>query len=220
MVEEATEVFRGENVRMNRCNQSDADKYLKELQARDHEISKLNEQLVFVKRELERCSQTDALTGVYNRLVFESVLRKEWERCKRHVIPISLLIVDIDCFKDYNDTYGYQDGDDCLRKVAACLMDCARRSSDTVSRFGGDKFIIIVPHLMKTNAFDLASQIKDRIFSLQIPHTSSPVAQQVTVSVGVHTVTPADDLSIQDFIRVAEIALYEAKQDGNAIVIE
>jgi diguanylate cyclase (GGDEF)-like protein len=197
-------------------NQSESD----ELQDKDQEIARLCEQVEQLKQELQKCSRMDALTGVYNRLVFESVLIKEWERCKRHLIPLSLLLADIDCFKEFNDMYGYQAGDDCIKAVAAKLAESARRSSDTVCRFGGDKFIIVVPHLMKTNAFELASHIKENVAALGILHAGSSVAQHITVSIGAHTVTPCDDLFIHDFIRVTEIALYEAKQQGDSIIME
>jgi diguanylate cyclase (GGDEF) domain len=190
------------------------------VQDKDLELLMLREQVEYLKAELEKCSQMDALTGVYNRLAFETVLKKEWERCKRHLIPLTLILVDIDCFKKFNTAYGYQAGNDCIKAVAGALLRSARRSSDTVCRFGGDKFIIIVPHLMKTNAFELACHIRDKAAALGISHAESLFQEYVTVSIGVHTVTPADDLSIHDFIHVTEIALYEAKQEGNSIIIE
>lgn len=202
----------------NPGNISDAES--KEVPDKDQEIGILRRQVENLKNELERCSQRDALTGAYNRLVFDSMLKKEWERCRRHSIPLSLILADIDRFKEFNDTYGYQAGDDCIKAVAGVLTESARRSSDTVCRFGGDKFIVVVPHLMKTNAFELAGHIKERVAALGVFHADSLIAQQVTVSIGVHTVTPADDLSVQDFVRVTEIALYEAKQEGNCIIME
>ncbi len=194
--------------------------FVNEPTGKDREIQILRAQVESLQQELNKCSQMDALTGVYNRLVFEIVLRKEWERCKRHLIPLSLILVDIDCFKEFNNTYGYLAGDHCIKKIAATLAQNARRSSDTVCRFGGDEFIVVVPHLMKTNAFELAGHIKDRVAFLGIPHASSSVSQHVTVSIGAHTLTPAEDSSMHDCIRVTEIALYEAKQQGDSIIME
>lgn len=199
---------------------SGAEEFPNEMPDKDREIQMLREQVENLKRELEKCSQTDALTGAYHRLVFENVLKKEWERCKRHSIPLSLILVDIDHFKKFNNTYGYQAGDACIKAVAGALFESARRSSDTICRFGGDKFIVIVPHLLKTNAFELAGHIKEEVASLGIIYADTLIARNITVSIGVHTVTPADDLSLHDFIRVTEIALQEAKQEGNSIIFE
>jgi len=184
------------------------------------ELELLKKELEKANQELERCSRLDALTGAYNRLVFESVLAAEWQRCRRYLIPLSLILVDIDFFRTYNDHYGYRAGDDCLKQVADALKDCVRRSSDTISRYSGDEFAIIVPHLKENNAFSLAEIIKNKIWELGIPHAKSLVSDILTISMGIHTVIPDDQLSIDDFIKVAEIALYEAKKEYNSIIIE
>jgi len=191
------------------------------------DINELSKELKRVKKELECansklevCTRTDALTGVFNRIVFESVLEAEWQRCRRHQIPLSLIMVDIDFFDAFNDSYGFQAGDDCLKQVAGALKGCARRSSDTISRYSGDAFVVIAPHLEKNYAFVLAQMIREKVVQLNIPHTGSRISDCVTISIGIHTVIPDDQLSIKDFIRVAEIALYEAKKESNSIISE
>jgi diguanylate cyclase (GGDEF)-like protein len=184
------------------------------------ELERLKRELEEANRKLEVCSRTDALTGVLNRLVFESVLKAEWQRCRRYLIPLSLILVDVDFFAAFNGHYGQKAGDDCLKRVADALKSCARRSSDTVSRYSGDEFAILVPHLKKDYAFVLAGLIRDKIASLCIPHAGSPVSEHLTASIGIHTTVPDDQLSIPDYIRVAEIALLEAKKEHNSIIIE
>ena len=196
---------------------SEKEKTMQELSA---ELERVNKELERANRELKISARSDALTGVFNRLVFDSILKAEWERCKRHLIPLSLIMINIDFFKAYNEHYGHQAGDDSLRRVAGALLISARRSSDTVSRYSGDEFAIIVPHLDKNYAFDLADQIRGKVAELGIPHEYSLAARHLTISIGVHTVIPDDQLSVNDFIRTAEIALSEAKKGHDSIVVE
>ncbi len=192
----------------------------KDMREISRELEQVKRELEEANRKLEVCSRIDTMTGAFNRLVFESVLKAEWQRCRRYLIPLSLILVDIDFFAAFNGHYGHKAGDDCLKQVAEALKDSARRSSDTVSRYSGDTFAIIVPHLQKNYAFILAEIIRDRIMTLAIPHAKSPVSDLLTISIGIHTTIPDDQLSIRDFIRVTEIALYEAKKDHNSIIIE
>ena len=185
-----------------------------------NELEKVKNELEIAKRELEICSQTDALTGVFNRLVFERVLIAEWQRCKRHLIPLALLVIDIDFFDAFNERYGFAAGNACLKQVAETLKGCARRSSDSISRYGGDSFVVIAPHLSKDYAFLLARKIKEAVMQLNIPHENSAVSDQVTISIGIHSTIPDDQLSMEEFVRVAEIALYEAKKESNSIIGE
>lgn len=185
----------------------------KMMQEKSDELAKAN-------RELEVLSRMDALTGVFNRLVFDKTINTEWNRCKRHTIPLSLIMVDIDYFKSYNDNYGHQAGDESIRQVAKILAACAKRAADTVTRYGGDEFVVILPHMDKKDTLDLARRIRDRVFELKIPHAYSSCAEYLTISLGVHTIIPYDEISIKDFIRNADIALYEAKNDHNTIMAE
>ena len=183
-------------------------------------IQEKNDELVKVNRELEIISRTDSLTGVLNRLVFDKRMDAEWNRCKRHAIPLSLVMVDIDYFKAFNDNYGHQAGDESIKQVAAILAKCAKRSADTVTRYGGDEFAIILPHMYKKDALDLARVMRDRVFDLKIPHAYSSCSEYLTISLGLHTMIPYDEISINEFIRTADIALYEAKKDRNTVVAE
>ena len=188
----------------------------KELQEKDLQIDSLRGEIKALQRDLERCSRQDELTGLLSRPAFEGMLQKEWERCKRHAIPLCLILADIDKLGKFNELYGYKAGDECIQKVAGVMAHCARRASDIVGRFGGDKFIAALPHLAKDKAFDLAGQMEESIAQVAILHAGSPVGL-VSASFGLHAAIPAEGMTAQEFVRIAEIALYEAKQDGNRI---
>ncbi len=183
-------------------------------------IQEKNEELVRVNRELEVLSRTDALTGVFNRLVFDKSIHLEWNRCKRHAIPLSLLMIDADFFKKFNDNYGHQAGDEGIRLIAKILAASAKRSADVVTRYGGDEFAVILPHMNKEAALELARQIRDRVLGLKIPNAYSTCSEYLTVSIGVHSIIPHDEISVNDFIRNTDIALYEAKKERNAILAQ
>lgn len=116
---------------------------------KNDELRFINMQLQEANQKLEIMSMTDGLTGVINRLSFETVIRDEWSRCERHSIPLSLIMVDIDFFKEFNDNYGHQAGDRCIKLVADVLTAYAKRSSDKVARYGGDEFVVLLPHTDK-----------------------------------------------------------------------
>ena len=142
----------------------------------------------------------------------------EWDRCRRHSIPLTLMMIDIDFFKSFNDNYGHQAGDDCIRDVARLLRASAQRSSDVVARYGGDEFAIILPHMEKEEAYQFAEQIRKRVLELAVPHEYSSVSPYLTISIGVHTLVPSDQSSIEEFIETADQALYEAKKSHNKVV--
>lgn len=183
-------------------------------------LQEKSEELESLNKKLEKLSRTDSLTGVFNRFMFDRSLKREWDRCKRQFTPLSLMIIDIDYFKSFNDNYGHQAGDDCIRKVAGVLSTCARRSSDIVTRYGGDEFAIILPYMDRQNVYSLAEQIRKGIEEVNIEHMYSPISNCVTISLGANTIIPSDKSSIDEFIRTADIALYEAKEkDRNNVVI-
>lgn len=184
------------------------------IQEKSEELERVNRELEEANQKLEKLSQTDSLTGIYNRLMFDRTMKIEWDRCKRHFISLSLIMIDIDYFKAYNDNYGHQAGDDCLRKIAAVLSSCARRSSDIVTRYGGEEFAIILPHMEKENAIELAEKMRSRVEELNLPHEYSSVSDHVTISLGVYTVVPSDSISIEAFIGAADKALYKAKREN------
>jgi diguanylate cyclase (GGDEF)-like protein len=168
--------------------------------------------------ELEKLSQTDALTGICNRFVFDRTVESEWNSCKRQFSPLSLIMVDIDFFKKFNDNSGHQEGDECIRRVANALSACARRSSDTVTRYGGDEFAVILPDTDEQSAWELAEQVRKMVENLDFSSKHS-ISKKMSISIGLCTVVPSCKSSIDEFIRSADKALYEAKKIRNHIVV-
>lgn len=189
------------------------------IQEKSDELIKVNLELEEANQKLEKLSQTDSLTGIFNRSVFDRVIKIEWDRCKRHDLPLSLIMIDIDFFKAFNDNYGHQAGDDCLKQVAEVLSNCARRSSDIVARYGGEEFAIILPHMEKENVLKYAERLRKKVEQLTIPHRYSSISEHLTISLGVHTDIPSNATSIEKFIKTADKALYEAKKGRNNIVV-
>lgn len=183
------------------------------------ELERINRKLEAANLKLEKLSQIDGLTGVYNRFVFDRTLKAEWDRCRRRFTSLSLIMVDIDFFKTFNDNYGHQAGDDCIRQVAETLLSCAKRSSDIVARYGGEEFAVIFPYMEKEHVLVLAEQMRKMVAELAIAHEYSSVSEYVTISLGVATVVPSGGSSVEEFIRAADKALYEAKQRRNNIVV-
>ena len=188
------------------------------IQEKNEELMGLNKELEEANRKLEILSKTDSLTGLFNRSVFDHTIRSEWNRCKRHAIPLSLIMIDIDFFKSFNDYYGHQAGDECLRQVSGIFRSCVRRSSDIVSRYGGEEFAIILPHMKEENAYKLAEEIRTKVEKLAIPHEQSSVSHYLTISLGVSTLIPSETSSIKRFIDMVDKALYVAKKNRNQTV--
>ena len=169
---------------------------------------------------LEKYAFIDALTEIPNRRRFDEILEKEWNRAIRSHAPLSLVMIDIDYFKHYNDTYGHGMGDDCLRKVAATLKESLRRGSDFVARYGGEEFMTILPDTAGDAAMEICRHIADNIRTLAIEHKSSGIGQCITVSMGGVTLHPNGGTSIDKFIETADKKMYEAKASGrNQIMI-
>jgi diguanylate cyclase (GGDEF)-like protein len=165
-------------------------------------------------RELQRLSVLDDLTQVANRRRFDEALNEEWQRLSRDRAPLSLIFCDIDYFKLYNDTYGHQTGDDCLRAVADTIGTNCQRPGDFVARYGGEEFIVILPNTEAEGAVHLAEDIRQEIERLKIPHMRSQVSPYITLSLGVSCVSPSADITPESLIGVADKALYEAKNQG------
>lgn len=162
---------------------------------------------------------TDSLKGLFNRRKFDSELSEKWELCKRSGQAISLLMIDIDYFKKYNDHYGHQAGDRCLAQVAQAIRSNFHRSYDCVARYGGEEFACILPMTGREQALKMAHDITRAVAQLQLPHASSEVAQQVTLSIGVATMEAPDAASSPAIlIELADRNLYGAKAAGRARV--
>jgi diguanylate cyclase (GGDEF)-like protein len=158
---------------------------------------------------------TDALTGVANRRSFNDAIDNEWRRCGRAQAPLSVIMVDIDHFKRYNDAYGHQAGDACLVQVADAMRSCAGRPPDLLARYGGEEFIILLPQVGAQGAETVAKRILAAVRALAIPHRMSPASETVTVSLGIATALPGEGSCDGDgLVRTADNALYQAKEAG------
>ena len=176
--------------------------------------SQLYQKLEIANRELQRLASLDGLTGVANRRRFDEYLDVEWRRLAREKLPLSLILCDIDFFKKYNDTYGHQAGDACLRRVADALRFCARRSVDLVARYGGEEFAVILPNTTDVGASLVAEEIRTVVNALEIAHAQSAVSEHVTLSLGVACMQPTVNAPPSILIAVADAALYKAKAAG------
>lgn len=157
---------------------------------------------------------TDALTGIANRRAFDERIETEWRRCGRAVLPVALVLVDIDHFKLYNDHYGHQAGDATLVQVATAMRRAAGRGQDLVARYGGEEFAILLPQLDAHGANCVAHRLMDELARMAIPHAASPTAPYLTASMGVACLVPDDDHGGAELIQAADALLYQAKAEG------
>jgi len=191
----------------------------RQLEQKSHALEQANEHLAAAIETLHRISTQDGLTGVSNRRHFDEALSLEWRRAARSRATLSLLMLDIDYFKAFNDAAGHQAGDDCLRRVAQALRENLHRAADLVARYGGEEFAILLPETDAGRALMIAELLRERIESLAIAHPAAP-ANRVTVSIGVASVIPPrDGANAGDFIRCADDALYDAKRAGRNRVV-
>lgn len=156
----------------------------------------------------------DPLTGVANRRAFDERVEMEWRRCGRAQLAVSLLMVDIDHFKLYNDHYGHPAGDATLVQVARAMRNAAGRSQDLVARYGGEEFAILLPQLEEQGATGVARRLMHELEMLDIPHAASPTSQRLTVSIGIAAMVPGEHSQPGDLVQVADALLYQAKADG------
>jgi diguanylate cyclase (GGDEF)-like protein len=164
--------------------------------------------------QLRDMALTDALTGVANRRSFESLLEAEWRRCRRDRLPLSLIMIDIDHFKLYNDAYGHQAGDECLRQIAYALGTTLRRASDMLSRYGGEEFVCLLPGTGFRGAVERADEIGRAVERLNIVHAQLAAGPVVTISRGVSSTIPRAERQISELLEVADAMLYRAKHAG------
>ena len=180
------------------------------------DIAENSAQLERANAQLSRLSVTDGLTGVGNRRLFDEALATEWARGARQQQPLALLLIDIDHFKLYNDSYGHQGGDDCLRRVAGVLEGCVKRGGELLARYGGEEFVVLLPSTDQAAAAAFAQRCLDRLDAARLPHRASPVSDWLTMSIGVASVVPAQGVSPKSLVRRADAALYAAKKLGRA----
>ncbi|MGB3759678.1 MAG: EAL domain-containing protein [Rivularia sp. (in: cyanobacteria)] len=175
---------------------------------------RLYQKLSTANIELKQLALCDPLTKVFNRRFFDNKLSQEWNRLRRIPSPLSIIMCDVDCFKSYNDTYGHQAGDKCLRMIADAIYSMAKRPADCVARYGGEEFAIILPYTPARGALKVAQAIRNKIKELNIPHSSSSVSSSVTVSMGIAGSIPNNEDNPILLLEAADHALYLAKAQG------
>ncbi|MGB0466040.1 MAG: diguanylate cyclase domain-containing protein [Pontibacterium sp.] len=163
---------------------------------------------------LERAARIDGLTQIYNRREFERSLEVEWLRGQRSKQPVSLIMLDVDHFKDYNDHYGHLTGDGCLQHVATAISGNVQRAQDMVCRFGGEEFVVLLPETALAGTRILADKLRRKVEELQIEHQFSSASDYVTISLGIATLNPVDNQNPHVLIQQADEALYRAKSNG------
>ena len=167
-----------------------------------------------IEQELQAQSGIDWLTGLANRRRFEEIFQQEWGRARRDRALLSVLMIDVDYFKTFNDTYGHQAGDTCLKQVADAIKASVHRAGDLVARYGGEEFVVVLPKTDTKGAAQVAETMRAVVDSLQLPHANSRAADHITISVGAATVIPTQTGDPASLITEADRALYQAKRDG------
>jgi len=180
------------------------------------QLAEANSKLEEHNVELQRLSTIDGLTGIANRRTFDVSMKKEWSSARRTDtdVEVSVIMIDIDNFKLYNDGYGHQQGDDCLKQVAQGIATCIKRDCDLIARYGGEEFVAILPNTPAEGALHIAEIMRSHVENLAIPHEYSPSSNIVTLSLGVSTVVPSEHNSADNLIEAADKALYQAKESG------
>ncbi len=193
---------------------------------REHELIERERELLEINRLLELANQSylkssamDGLTGIPNRRYFDQYLEMEWDKAVKIPKVLSIIMIDIDYFKGYNDNYGHQAGDDCLVKIATTLKNALTQSTDMLARYGGEEFVALLPGIKIDDARSIALQMKEKVENLRIKHEYSKVAPHVTISAGVADDIPKTRGEWGTLIKKADNRLYEAKKDGRNRVI-
>ena len=168
---------------------------------------------------LARMARLDCLTQLPNRRSFDETIDQEWRRLAREKQDLALVLCDIDCFKQYNDTYGHQSGDECLRQVAKALGGCVKRAGDLACRYGGEEFIFLLPNTSLEGATKFAERVRQAVEALALPHGMSRASSVVTLSLGVAAQIPFSDNCPDILLKVADDALYQAKESGRNRVV-
>ena len=169
--------------------------------------------------KLESLAMIDGLTGIANRRSFDQTLEQEWRRAQRTGTWLSLIMIDIDEFKKYNDNYGHGTGDECLRLVAVTIESTMRRSGDFVGRYGGEEFVVLLPECDQEGAVEMAEKIRTKIKRLNIPHAFSQISDHITVSLGCNSMRYAPDTECTQLFQKADQAMYQAKEQGRDRVV-
>ena len=177
------------------------------------ERKRAEQQLQEAYRAVEALAVTDPLTGLANRRQFDQCLAAEWRRSLRERSPLSMLLMDVDLFKSYNDTYGHVRGDSCLKQIAEAAQDVVTRPGDIVARFGGEEFAVVLPNTDNSGAMQVADAVCDAVRNRNLHHTGSPY-EKITISVGCATILPNLGRNSITLVELADSALYQAKRSG------
>ncbi len=186
----------------------------RKLSSLNDELAEKNDQLLELNKTLKDMATIDGLTGIPNRRRFDEYLEQEWNRSLRDKTPLSLILIDIDFFKPYNDNYGHTEGDECLKKVADALASSMTRSIDLMARYGGEEFVCVLPETEIPGLIQVGNRLRESVASLSLLHEHSQVAQHITVSLGGVTMVPTIESKPGDLIRLADERLYKAKDGG------
>lgn len=196
---------------LQQLKQSHRDLELK-VEERTKKLSELNQ-------HLQVASENDELTSIYNRRKFNVFMKQEYERANRAGSQLSIILIDIDYFKQYNDHYGHQEGDKCLAAVAKAMKGCLPRKTDFIARYGGEEFVVVLPSTDLAGGKKVAEHIRKCIVKLDIQHDCSKIFPHLTISLGVTEYNARDSLSIDDILRKADECLYMAKENGRNTVV-
>jgi diguanylate cyclase (GGDEF)-like protein len=186
----------------------------KELQREIKERQRVERALLALNQQLQVFALLDGLTGVANRRKFDEYLNLEWQRLVRENLPLSMLLCDVDFFKNYNDTYGHLSGDYCLQQIAQTIQSVVKRPTDLLARYGGEEFAVILPNTDSQGAVCVAEKIRQEVYKLKIPHAQSRIDIFVTISIGVTTILPNQEVLPSTLIEIVDKALYTAKAQG------
>ncbi|KAA0011950.1 GGDEF domain-containing protein [Billgrantia pellis] len=182
--------------------------------AREARLLRERKRLEERSKALQQQAASDGLLGIANRREFERVLDLEWRRAARERQPLSLVLIDIDCFKVFNDTYGHLEGDTCLCQVANVLREAAARPGDLVARYGGEEMVILMPRTDLDGATRMAQRVHEMLAERALPFTASPITERVTVSIGVSSLLPKRHIDAHTLVHQADEGLYAAKENG------
>ncbi|MEH6394040.1 diguanylate cyclase domain-containing protein [Pseudoalteromonas sp.] len=183
--------------------------------------ARVRNQLLIKKKNdlLEMLASIDGLTEIPNRRYLDENLSREWRRSRRAGTPLSVLLMDIDHFKRYNDCYGHRAGDDCLKRVAHALVAACERGTDFVARYGGEEFAAVLPNINQQDAWEFANKLRDAVNALNIPHKASLNADHITISIGIATTEFGQVYAEHTLLEEADLGLYEAKDTGRDKIV-
>jgi diguanylate cyclase (GGDEF)-like protein len=182
--------------------------------AREQELMEVTQRLEAANKMLLNRSALDGLTAIPNRRRYDEVLEQEWKRAMRTGRSLSVVMIDVDDFKPYNDTYGHQAGDHCLKRVAGVLSRSVKRPGDFVARYGGEEFAVVLPGTDMAGAREVAETVRQQIEACAMPHTASRAGSVVTISAGAAAMVPGRGDKAVDLVEAADRALYRAKREG------